>query len=57
MKINPETRYQDLALYVKEHLDFISIDQVKFTVIGMAFGMYDLPLLLGLMYILEWEFL
>ncbi len=57
MKINPETKYQDLALYVKDHLDFIAVDQVKSGIIVMILVLYDLPLLLSFSEVLKLEFL
>ena len=47
MKIDPETRYEDLALYVKDHLEFIYVGDVKWSVAVLVLIIYDAPLLLG----------
>src|SRR5699024_9103003 len=57
MKINPEIRHQDLALHVSDQLDFISVSDVRASIIIMNLIMYDGPLLLGLSYILRLDFL
>src|SRR5699024_1110047 len=57
MKINPEIRHQDLAMHVSDQLDFISVSDVRASIIIMNLIMYDGPLLLGLFYILRLEFL
>src|SRR5699024_12302744 len=57
MKINPEIRHQDLALHVSDQLDFISVSDVRASIIIMNLIMYDGPVLLGLSYILRLDFL
>lgn len=57
MKIDPETRHQNLAQHVKQQLEFIFVEDVKSSVITFVFVMYDVPLLLGLLSIFKHEFL
>ncbi|MBY7142364.1 hypothetical protein KFZ56_04495 [Virgibacillus sp. NKC19-3] len=57
MKINPKTRHQDLAQHVKEQLGFISVEDVKSSVVVMVLIIYDVPLLLALLSIYKLEFL
>src|SRR5699024_16934 len=57
MKINPEIRHQDLALHVSDQLDFISVSDVRASIIILNLIMYDGPLLLVLSYILILDFL
>lgn len=57
MKINPETRHQDLAQHVKEQLGFIFVEDVRAAIIIFVFIMYDVPLILGLLSIYKLEFL
>src|SRR5699024_12548650 len=57
MKINPEIIHQDLALHVSDQLDFISVSDVRASIIIMNLIMYDGSLLLGLYYILRLDFL
>ena len=57
MKINPKIRHQDLAQHVKKQLEFIPVEDVRSSVIGMVFIGFDLFLLLGLVSILKLEFL
>src|SRR5699024_3732628 len=46
MKIELETKHQDLAKHVNEQLSFLDVDNVRMFVI-IFLGMYDLPLFLG----------
>ncbi|MBP1971414.1 hypothetical protein J2Z83_003553 [Virgibacillus natechei] len=57
MKIDPETRHQNLAQHVKQQLEFISVEDVRSSVIVMVLVIYDAPLLLGLLSIFKLEFL
>jgi len=57
MKINPETRRQDLALYVTDHLSPIPSDQAKWGTAVLIFVLYDLPLFLCLVGIYKVEFI
>lgn len=57
MKINPETRHQDLALHIREHLRSIPSDQVKWGTTVMVLGLYDVPLYLCLLSIFKIEFI
>ncbi|WP_373895123.1 hypothetical protein [Virgibacillus sp. CBA3643] len=57
MKIDPETRHQNLAQHVKQQLEFTSVEDVRSSVIAFVFVMYDAPLLLGLLSIFKHEFL
>ena|SRR5699024_125309 len=57
MKINPETRHQDLALYVKEHLESLPVEQSKLTQVVLIFVLYDIPLYLSLLSIFKIEFI
>lgn len=57
MKIDTETRHQDLAQHVKFQLGFIPVEDVRSSIIIFVFVMYDVPLLLGLLSILKLEFL
>ncbi|MTW87267.1 hypothetical protein F3157_16640 [Virgibacillus dakarensis] len=57
MKINPKIRHQDLAQHVNKQLEFTPVEDVRLSVIGMILVMYDVPLLLGLLSILNLEFL
>lgn len=56
MKINPETRHQNLAQHVKEQLGFISVEDVRSAIIVFVFIIYDMPLILGLLSIYKLEF-
>lgn len=57
MKIDSDTRHQDLAQHVKEHLEFISVEHVRSSVITFVIISFDLFLLLGLLNIFKSEFL
>src|SRR5690625_3313704 len=57
MKIDPETRHQDLSLFVREHLTSIPSDEAKLAEIVLVFTMYDLPLFLCLISINKLEFI
>jgi len=57
VKIDPETRYEDLALYVKDHLEFIYVGDVKWSVAVLVLIIYDAPLLLGFSMLLKIELL
>lgn len=57
MKISPETRHQDLAPHINDQLEFISVEDVRSSVIIFVFIMYDVLLILGLLSIFRLEFL
>src|SRR5699024_4299213 len=57
MKINPETRHQDLALYVSDHLESLDVKDTKWSITTMVIGMYDLPLFACLLSIFKIEFI
>src|SRR5699024_915986 len=57
LKINSEIKYERLPFYVKEHLSFVDIGNIKWGVATFVIFLYNTPLILSFLALMKIEFL